>query len=132
MTNFEIVAFYLALTLLLNIVLMLRVGNVRLSKKINLGDGGDALMQSRIRAHGNYIENAPLILLGLIGIAMLNGSGIALHVLGAVYFVGRIFHVMGMAGSFGQGRLIGTLFTLLVYLASGLYILFLIFFGGTI
>ena len=132
MTNFEIVAFYLALTLLLNIALMLRVGNVRLSRKINLGDGGDDLMLSRIRAHGNYIENAPLILMGLFGIAMLNGSGIVLHVLGAVYFVGRILHAMGMAGTVGQGRLLGTLSALLVYLVGGLYILYLIFFGGSV
>jgi uncharacterized membrane protein YecN with MAPEG domain len=130
MTNFEIVAFYLALTLLLNIVLMLRVGNVRLSKKINLGDGGDDLMLSRIRAHGNFIENAPLMILGLLAIAMLNGAQFALHILGAGYFIGRVLHAMGMSGAFGQGRLFGTLLTLIVYIVSALYILYLIFLHG--
>jgi len=39
-------------------------------------------MLSRIRAHGNFTENAPLALLGLIGLAMLNAHPIALHIFG--------------------------------------------------
>ena len=74
MTAFQIVAFYIALNLILAPILMYRVGQVRMGKKINLGDGGDALMLSRIRAHGNFTENAPLALLGLVGIAMLGGG----------------------------------------------------------
>ena len=132
MTTFQIVALYVALTLLLNIVLMLRVGNVRIAKKINLGDGGDELMVSRIRAHGNYIENAPLILIGLLAIAFMNGSPVMLHVLGALYFIGRVLHVLGMAGTFGQGRLIGTLSTLIVYLVGGVYLLYLVFLHGPV
>jgi uncharacterized membrane protein YecN with MAPEG domain len=108
---------------------MFRVGQVRIGKKINLGDGGDALMLSRIRAHGNFTENAPLALLGLIGLAMLSAHPIALHIFGAGFFIGRILHAMGMAGSFGQGRLIGTLLTLLTYFGQAAYLLFLIFTG---
>jgi len=129
MTLFQIVALYIALNLILAPLLMFRVGQIRLGKKINLGDGGDALMLSRIRAHGNFTENAPLALLGLIGLAMLNAHPIALHIFGAAFFIGRILHAMGMAGSFGQGRLVGTLLTLLTFLGQAAYLLFLIFTG---
>ena len=129
MTLFQIVALYIALNLILAPLLMFRVGQVRLGKKINLGDGGDDLMLSRIRAHGNFTENAPLALLGLIGLAMLNAHPIALHIFGAAFFIGRILHAMGMAGSFGQGRLVGTLLTLLTFLGQAIYLLFLIFTG---
>ena len=62
MTTFGIVGFYIALNMLLAPILMFRVGQVRIGKKINMGDGGDKLMLSRIRAHGNFTENAPLTL----------------------------------------------------------------------
>lgn len=129
MTLFQIVALYIALNLILAPILMYRVGQVRMGKKINLGDGGDDLMYSRIRAHGNYTENAPLALIGLIGLAMLGAHPIALHIFGAAFFIGRILHAMGMAKTFGQGRLIGTLMTLLTYFGQAGYILFLIFTG---
>lgn len=129
MTLFQIAALYIALNLILAPILMYRVGQVRIGKKINLGDGGDELMLSRIRAHGNFTENAPLALLGLVGLAMLGAHPIALHVFGAGFFIGRILHAMGMAKTFGQGRLVGTLLTLLTFFGQAAYLLYLIFTG---
>ena len=130
MTLFEIVAFYVALSVLLNLYLMLRVGQGRIKNKINLGDGGNDDMIARIRAHGNFTEVAPLALIGLVALAMLGASPLMLHLVGASYFIGRILHFLGMSGLFGQGRFIGTLLTLLVFLTQGLYLLFLIFTNG--
>jgi len=127
MTTFQIVALYIALNMILAPILMYRVGQVRLKEKINLGDGGNDLMLSRIRAHGNFTENAPLALLGLIALAMLNANPIALHIFGAGFFIGRIFHAMGMAQAFSQGRLVGTLLTLVTFFGQTFYLLYLIF-----
>ena len=129
MTLFQIAALYIALNMILAPILIYRVGQVRLGKKIDLGDGGDDLMLSRIRAHGNFTENAPLALLGLLGLAMLSAHPIAIHVFGAAFFIGRILHAMGMAKVFGQGRLVGTLLTLLTFFGQAGYILFLVFTG---
>ena len=129
MTVYHIAALYIALNLILAPILMYRVGQVRIGKKINLGDGGDELMLSRIRAHGNFTENAPLALIGLVGLALLEAAPIALHIFGAAFFIGRILHAMGMAKTFGQGRLVGTLLTLLTFLGQAGYILFLVFTG---
>ena len=127
MTTFGIVGFYIALNMLLAPILMFRVGQVRIGKKINMGDGGDKLMLSRIRAHGNFTENAPLTLLGLVALAFLGAHPIALHIFGAAFFIGHILHAIGMSGKFIMGRLVGTLTTLLVYFGQALYILFLVF-----
>ena len=132
MTAFQIVAVYIALTLLFNPVLMMRIGLHRQKKKINLGDGGDADMLSRIRAHGNFTEVAPLALIGLLALASMDGSPIMAHIFGATYFVGRILHFLGMRGTFGQGRLIGTLMTLFTFLGLGLYLLYLVFVHGPV
>jgi uncharacterized membrane protein YecN with MAPEG domain len=132
MTSFQIVAFYVALSLLFNPVLMMRIGLVRQKKKINLGDGGDADMLARIRAHGNYTEVAPLALIGLLALALMNGSPIMAHIFGATYFVGRSIHFLGMRGTFGQGRLIGTLMTLFTFIGLGLYLLYLVFVHGPV
>lgn len=129
MTLFQIVALYIALNLILAPILMYRVGQIRMGKKIDLGDGGDELMLSRIRAHGNFTENAPLALIGLTALAMLSAHPIALHIFGAAFFIGRILHAMGMAKTFSQGRLVGTLLTLLTFLGQAGYILFLVFTG---
>ncbi len=129
MTLFQIVALYIALNLLLTPVLMFRVGQVRVGKNIMLGDGGDKLMLSRMRAHANFTENAPLALIGLIGLAMLSAHPIILHVFGAAFFIGRILHAMGMSGAFKLGRLIGTLLTLLTHFGQAGCLLFYIFMG---
>ena len=129
MTLFQIVALYIALNLLLTPVLMFRVGQVRVGKNIMLGDGGDKLMLSRMRAHANFTENAPLALIGLIGLAMLSAHPIILHVFGAAFFIGRILHAMGMSGAFNLGRLIGTLLTLLTHFGQAGCLLFYIFMG---
>ena len=129
MTLFQIVALYIALNLLLTPVLMFRVGQVRVGKNIMLGDGGDKLMLSRMRAHANFTENAPLALIGLIGLAMLSAHPIILHVFGAAFFIGRILHAMGMSGVFKLGRLIGTLLTLLTHFGQAGCLLFYIFMG---
>lgn len=126
MTLFEIVALYVAINLILAPVLMVRVGKVRLGKKINLGDGGDPELNARIRAHGNFTENAPLLLMGLFSLAMLSALPIVLHIFGASFTIGRILHALGMSGTLKQGRLIGTLTALLSYFGMAATLLYLI------
>lgn len=128
MTLFEIVALYIAIHLLMAPFLMFRVGGQRLAKKVNLGDGGDPTLLSRIRAHGNFIENSPLLLIGLIAMAMMSALPIVLHAFGITFTVGRIAHAFGMsdAGKSGKGRLIGTVLTLLSYVGMAVALIVLI------
>jgi uncharacterized membrane protein YecN with MAPEG domain len=87
----------------------------------SLGDGGDLTMQRRIRAHANFAEYVPIILI-LIG--FLEAAGTAawiIHSLGASLLLGRIMH--GYAFAFAEksviGRSGGIVLTLLALLAAG-------------
>lgn len=127
MTLFEIVASYIAFFLVMNIVLMYLVGKVRIAKKINLGDSGDEDMIASVRAHGNFSETVPLMLLGLIALAMLSAPVWALHLVGGGLVIGRLLHALGMYGKTGQGRLLGTLTFMLLSLFTAGFIAFKIF-----
>ncbi len=129
MTLFQIVALYVALHLILAPILMFRVGQIRIKEKVSLGDGDNPALFARIRAHGNYVETAPFALIGLFALAMMSAHPIALHLFGAVFFIGRILHAHGMAqkGSNGKGRLIGMMMTLFTFFGTAAYLLYLIF-----
>ncbi len=102
---------------LLNIWLMLRVGKVRIADNVLVGDGGNENVIRRMRAHSNFIESAPLVLILIAAIELSIGTNIALWIISSLYILGRIGHGFGMdGGSLEKGRLIGTIITLLTLL----------------
>lgn len=105
--------------------LSLRVGQVRIRNKINLGDGGNEEMLKAIRTQGNYIEYAPAALLGLVLLAMLGVGTTVLHILGAVFFFARVAHLLGLGvGVWPTGRLVGTLLTMITLLVTGGFLIY--------
>ena len=112
---------------LINIWLMIRVGRVRTSEKISVGDGGNEKVIRRMRAHSNYGESLPivLILIGVIELASIklgSGAPLWLWLVGGVYMLGRVAHGIGMdGGKFATGRMIGTILTLLIMLGLAAY-----------
>ena len=68
-----ITALYAGLLGILMLILAFRVVAVRRTTSIGLGDGGHALLLSRIRIHGNAAEYVPLALI-LMLILELNGG----------------------------------------------------------
>jgi uncharacterized membrane protein YecN with MAPEG domain len=131
MTLFEIVGLYVALNLLLHIFLMLQVGTQRGKSKVSLGDGGDSILLGKIRAQGNFIENAPMVLIALIVMASLSATPIVLHIFGALFTIGRLCHAHGITreNNSGKGRTIGAITTLLTLLGSAVFILYKVFAG---
>lgn len=107
---------------LINIWLAIRVGQVRSSQKVSIGDGGNELVTRRMRAHSNFVESAPFVVL-LIGAIELAGKGQPwLAYVAAAYFIGRILHGFGMeGGSLGWGRSVGTMATMLTLLGLAIY-----------
>lgn len=120
MTPITAATLYLGLFGLLMVILKLNVGRVRASKKINLGDGNDEAMQRAIRVQGNAVEDVPVVLLGLLGLGLLDAPVMLIHALGATFLVARILHAVGLGGmpGAGVGRLIGTLLSLILMLAT--------------
>ncbi|ASK89517.1 MAPEG family protein [Sphingorhabdus sp. SMR4y] len=108
---------------LINIWLMVRVGQVRGSEKVSVGDGGNEKVLRRMRAHSNYIESAPFVLLLVAAIELASATSPTwLWVVSGLYLLGRVAHGVGMDdGKFGKGRMVGTLITMLVLLGLGVY-----------
>jgi uncharacterized protein len=107
---------------LINVWLGWRVGQRRISEKVSIGDGGNQPLTARMRAHANFAEYTPfvLILIGLIEAAA--GTTLWLWAVGAIYLLARIAHAFGMdASTPGKLRMIGILVTVLTLVGLGLY-----------
>ena len=88
---------YASLIALLFVLLSLRVIAARRQSRVPLGDGGDPILLRRLRAHGNFAEYAPLVIV-LMALAELQGAaGIALHAIGALLIGGRLVHAFGVS-----------------------------------
>lgn len=102
---------------LVNLWLSIRCGRVRAAEKINHGDGGNALLQRRMRAHLNFAENTPLVLILTALLELAGTPPLWLAVAAALYILARIAHGIGMdAESGSKARMVGTLVTIIVQL----------------
>ena len=111
---------YAGLLALLYFVLSYRI--VLMRDKVSLGDGGDPTLLRRIRAHGNFSEYVPFILI-MIGILELSHlPNIILHVLGITLLIARLLHAyaLSFSQSFKFGRFWGTALTFLLLVVCGL------------
>jgi len=108
-----ITALYAGLLGVLMLILAFRVVAVRRTTSIGLGDGGDALLLSRIRIHGNAAEYVPLALILMLILELNGGSARWLHVLGVALLAGRLAHAQGLSQTAGTsaGRLVGNVLT---------------------
>jgi uncharacterized membrane protein YecN with MAPEG domain len=103
--------------LLINFWLAWRCGQARSDTKIFIGDGGNELLMRRMRAQANFIEQTPLLLLGVVLVEAAGKGGIWLAPLGGLFLLGRIAHGIGMDGAFKPGRAIGMATGMLLTLA---------------
>lgn len=105
---------------LINLWLSIRAGQARQSSKVWIGDGGDEALIRRMRAHANFVENAPfvLILVGVIEASV--GTNIWLWVAAAAFLVARIAHPFGMDG-WKPGRAIGAGISMLLLPLLGVW-----------
>jgi uncharacterized membrane protein YecN with MAPEG domain len=106
-------AFYAGLLGILFFYFSVLVVKGRFSKKISLGDGGDHHFQQVIRAHGNFSEYTPIVLI-LLFIAEINASNtVMLHIAGSAILAGRFLHAFGLRRHSGPSwqRIAGMLLT---------------------
>lgn len=95
---------------LIQVVLAFMVVAARFGKKINLGDGGDAGLNVRVRRHGNLTESAALFVVMLLMAELSGDWASALPALAAAFVVCRLLHPFGLTGRAGVNlaRVIGT------------------------
>jgi hypothetical protein len=92
-----ITALYAGILALLYIYLAANVIRTRGKTGVSLGDGGNRLLERRIRAHGNFAEYVPF---GLLLMACLEVNGLGpywIHLLGITLVAGRTFHAAALS-----------------------------------
>lgn len=112
---------YAGLLSLIFLALSARVVMMRGAGGPSLGDGGNPVMLRRIRAHANFAEYVPLLLL-MIGFLEFSGlPAPVVHALGATLLVARLLHGYALAftPSFKFGRMSGAALTFLLLLVGG-------------
>jgi uncharacterized membrane protein YecN with MAPEG domain len=118
MSSAQAAAFNIGLLVLLMMALKMYVGNRRGVLKVPSGETTPEFSRAT-RVQLNAVEDVPVLMAGIAGLALLGLPAWYIHMCGLVLLVSRILHATGLAGSggFSIGRLVGTLGTMLVYLA---------------
>ena len=94
-----------------------RCGKVRISDKVLHGDGGNGLLQRRMRAQSNFVEYTPFVLIMIVLLDLMGQDGWALGVTALAYFFGRILHAIGMDSDLpAKTRQVGIMLTFLILL----------------
>jgi len=97
----------------INFWLGYRVGQVRTSENVSVGDGGNEKVIRRMRAQANFTEYTPFVLILIALIEAATGTTTWLWVVMAAYMLARIGHAFGMDG-LRSARATGIVVTMLV------------------
>jgi uncharacterized membrane protein YecN with MAPEG domain len=108
---------------LVNLWLAYRCVRIRLNGPGGVGDLGIPSLLARMRAHANFVEYTPFVLILMALLEYAGGSRAWLQGLGAVYLVGRIVHAFGIERPKFTMQLIGALVTWAVLLALAVWAL---------
>lgn len=124
-----ITAIYAGILAIFALVLSFKAGSLRGKTGISVlyGEPQNLELAEKARAHQNFLEYVPMVVI-LMGIIELNGGGaIFLHTVGALLVIARIAHAVGLKhdNMAHPGRLIGAAGTALITLVTAGYTLWL-------
>ena len=108
-------AFYAAILGIVQLSLMTYVIFGRWKYRVSLGDGDESQLRRRIRAHGNFIETVPMVLLLMWFAESYILDQWVTHVFGSVLIIGRLLHVYGLVSNrstVNRFRQLGTALTM--------------------
>lgn len=81
---------------LIAIWLSIRVSQMRRRHKVSIGDGGNEIVRTRMRAHANFVETTPLFLILLALVELAKGSAMWLWLVAILFILGRLAHPFGL------------------------------------
>lgn len=118
MSPAQAAAMNIGLLILMMLGLKMYVGARRGQMKLPSGETNPEFNRAT-RVQLNAVEDVPVLMVGIAGLAMLGMPAWYIHMCGLVLLVSRVLHAYGLAGSggFSIGRAVGTMGTLLVFLA---------------
>lgn len=106
-------ALYVVLGAIFIIKFSLDVVRLRRQYRVSIGDGGVSDLQLAIRVHGNAVENIPIAVMLLVMMEMNGADMVLLHLLGVLFFLGRLMHFHGLRSRTLLWRRNGMILTLL-------------------
>jgi len=86
-----ITAIFAVMLTALSLLVSLRRRDLNLA----IGDGDDHILRRRIRAHGNFTENAPLCVLLVLSIEAVLATSNTIWIVAIILIVARILHAIG-------------------------------------
>ena len=119
MSSLPITSILVGVCAILMVLLSLPVSLRRRRLKAARGDAGDHALGNLIRAHGNFIEYAPL---GLLAVALVEAAGwdaTYVWTIGGLLVAGRAIHAWGMLASSIPLKGLAMVMTHLSFLGSG-------------
>lgn len=106
-----ITSLYAGLLGLMFLVLSARVSGRRRATQTSLGLGGDRELECRVRAHGNFAEFVPMLLI-LLGLLEFSGApGWQVHALGTALLAARLLQALGLSANRMTPRFFGSALT---------------------
>lgn len=124
MNNLNITLWFIGLFAVIQVPLTMMVGLRRAETRIGFLDGGDKTLLRRMRAHGNYVENVPMVILVLAAAEWCGTPAWALWSAGGLMLAGRLLHVVAMLkGAGAVPRASSMMLTLLPMLALGITVM---------
>ncbi|QBK06439.1 MAPEG family protein [Hylemonella gracilis] len=117
---------FAAIFSLINLWLAYRCVRIRLNGPGGVGDLGIPELQERMRAHANFVEYTPFVLILLVLIEYAGGSGYWLEGLGSTYVIGRVVHALGMERPKFTMQFLGSFITWSVLLALASWALWIV------
>jgi len=92
MQSLPVTVLFVGLFALIQIPLTIMVGFRRVQTGIQFFDGGDQTLLRRMRAHGNYIETVPIVLIAMAAAEIAALPQWALWAGGISLLIGRLMH----------------------------------------
>jgi uncharacterized protein len=101
---------------------------LRVRLDVPFGDGGNAILLRATRAHGNFIEYVPIILLLAALLEWTGFSDFMMHVMLGILLLARISHAVAMFLGTGSGfykltRIFGALTTWIILVAESVLLI---------
>lgn len=81
---------------LIYVCLSLNVIAYRRKNRISFGDNGDKQLERKIRAHANFIEYTPLVLILMVLIESQYPQNLRLIAMGSCFIAARLIHLKGI------------------------------------
>lgn len=126
-TSAHAASLWTGLHLILLLALSALVVRQRNKHKVAVGDGGAPELLQAMRAFGNAQEYIPAGIAALAVMAVADAPALAVHLAGALLFIGRITHAIALSASAGAslGRAIGMSMTWAAYVFAAVALIFL-------